>query len=85
MMIELLIGIILLNIIWIVFLVLVLNEVKKFLRETLYLLKSRDVFEAKQVLKEEKEEPEIFEKEIPLEDFDPDKAIELLKKELENQ
>jgi len=75
------IVLILTQIIWVLFLAFLLRELKKFLREVLYLMKAKDVYEAKAVLEEKKEEEPHVE-EIPLEEMEPEKAVELLQKEL---
>lgn len=46
-------------------------------------MKSKDFYEAKEILGEKEEEIEEEAKEIPLEESDPEKVLELLQKEEE--
>lgn len=73
------IAILVQTIIFLVAVLLILGEMKKFLREVIYVLKSQNVYEAKEVLKEEP--PENFEEaQVSLEDLNPEQALEILTK-----
>jgi hypothetical protein len=77
------ITIISLVVVFLVFLGLLLWRLEKFLKEIILVLKSKDFYEAKEVLGEKEEAPADETKEIPLEESDPEKVLELLQKEEE--
>jgi hypothetical protein len=77
------ITIISLVVVFFAFLGLFLWRLEKFLKEIILVLKSKDFYEAKEILGEKEETPSEETKEIPLEESDPEKVLELLKKEEE--
>lgn len=73
-----LIVIIVQQLIFVLAILLLLYRLEKFLRDILLLLKTKDFYEAKEVLKPEKEEEKPEEKYYHLEEFDPEKVLNLL-------
>lgn len=66
------------QIVFILAILFLLYRLEKFLRDVLLLIKTKDFYEAKEVLKPEKEEEKPEEKYYHLEEFDPEKVLNLL-------
>jgi hypothetical protein len=77
------VAIIVLVVVFLTFLGLLFWRIEKFLKSIILVLKSKDFYEAKEILGEKEEEIEEEAKEIPLEESDPEKVLELLQKEEE--
>ena len=79
----LIIALIIQQVIFVAVLLYVLKALKDFLKEVLIILKSKDVYEAKEVLEQKPPEPK--EEIIPFEDLPPEQALRLLNEELKKQ
>ncbi len=82
MVLGFLITIFLINLLYIIFLTLILMKIEKLIEKVLVILKAQNFYEAKELLEEKKEEEKI-ETELSPEEIDPETYLKLIQKENE--